>query len=92
MTYEASDQPDPNLPPGFRVYPDELSNEHALRLMSDACNMMTRTALEVRRTLLSAGFATDHTLCKELDGDAREYATRFEVVRRQMIADRQEQE
>lgn len=81
--YIGSPEPDPTLPPGFRVHPDKLSNEDALRSMSTAVGCVLQTALDARQALLSLGFADDHSLCEQLDATAREYAVTAEVLRRQ---------
>ena len=81
--YIGSPDPDPTLPPGFRVHADELSDEEAYTAMQDAASAVTTAALEARLSLLRLGFADDHSLCKRFDRTAREYASVFEAIRRQ---------
>jgi hypothetical protein len=82
QNYVGSSEPDPNLPPGFRVYPDVLSDADAIAAMRTAVDVMVRAALEARYGLLELGFAVDHSLCRELDDTARDYAGRRDVLRR----------
>jgi hypothetical protein len=82
QNYVGSSEPDPNLPPGFRVYPDVLSDADALAAMRAAVDELVRVALEQRYALLELGFAVDHSLCQELDRTARDYALTRDVLRR----------
>lgn len=68
---------------GFRVTSDHLSDEDAYQAMRDAASTVLRAALQTRSELLNLGFSSVHSLCKELDETARQYAIVFEALRRQ---------
>lgn len=72
-----------NLRPGFQVSAEDLSDEQAIQAMQDTARSMQEVALAERRTLLSLGFADNHSLCLELDKTVKEYVDAFEVLRRQ---------
>jgi len=73
----------PDAKPGFRVSPDELSDEAALDAVMSASRMLTTAAFGARLTLLHLGFSIEHSVCKEMDQTAQRYADLFEVARRQ---------
>lgn len=85
------DMTSPDAQPGYRVGPDELSNEEAWTAMNAACNEIVESALKVRLDLLHLGFAADHSLCQELDDVARTFNTNREVVLRDWAASRAEE-
>lgn len=67
--------------PGFRTR--DLTVDRAYEAMSDAANKMVSEALAARYSLLTLGFAVDHSLCTELDGTARRYNDVLMALRRQ---------
>lgn len=72
--------------PGFRVTPCDLDDTTAITAMHQAAAGMVRAALDARLSLLQLGFATDHSLCEELDRTAAQYAVVQGVLRRQAQA------
>jgi len=67
---------------GFRVTRDELTDGAALDAMQLAADAVGRVALDARLDLLRMGFSDEHSLCKQLDKTAAEYANASMICRR----------
>lgn len=76
-----------NLPPApFRD--KDLSDAAAIDAMRLAADRLVEVALAERRVLLSLGFASEHTFCRNLDRIAREMAEAHSALRRMETARR----
>lgn len=64
--------------PGFRVGPAELSDDDALTAIAASAYAVVHSCLDSRLDLLRMGFSDDHSICRRLDGTAREYAALVE--------------
>lgn len=80
------EHPDPGPNPGFRVTADHLSDAAAWDAMHKAASALVGAALDARLDLLRLGFADTHTLTRELDATAAQYAVVIEAIRRQRAA------